>query len=426
MLNSIWLLGDRILRLGLGFFVSLQVTNYLGTAQHGLMTACMAFAALFSPFTSLGLDSIMVRELVAKPELRNRLMGTAFLLKLGGSLFAMLIGLAAGYWWFNGAELKLFIAFWQLLTFMVLSFDVVDLLYQSMRKSKYTVYAKTSSFILGSACRLWFLSMKAPLIWFVMIQFGEFALAMVFGVSMLFRQGLSVFNWRWDFSLAKKLLSESWMVALSAFVILMYMRIDAVMIEWLVGASETGIYAAAVRISEVWYFIPLAIVSSVVPSVVQAYQTNKELAQAKMQRLLDTMTWVAIAAGVSVTLTAKYIVMLYKPEFARAADVLVVHVWAGLFVATGSAATHYLILQGMAKFNFYRTLAGAVSNVLLNLVLIPLYGGLGAAIATLISYAISDYFSNALNPETRPLFRMILRSYQVPRLLKELRKPAAG
>lgn len=422
MLNSFWLLGDRLLRLGVGFLVSLQVTNYLGTDQYGLMSACMAFAALFSPLTHLGLDSILVRELVSEKHDSRVLLGTGFGIKFMGSSMAMLLGLAAGFFYFQGNTRDLFISFWSLVTFLVLSLDVIDLLYQSQMKSKYTVYAKNASFLIGSGFRLWFLYLQAPLLWFVIVQFAEFALAMCIALFIYWRRGGSIFQWKFSWPLARVLVRESWVVALSGFVILLYMRIDTVMLKSLVGASETGIYNAAVRLSEVWYFVPLAIISSVMPAILKAYNENPELADAKMQRLLDTMTGVALLAGTAVSLTAHYIIKIYKEPFWPAADILVVHIWAGLFVAVGSACSHYLIMKKLSHVNLYRTTAGALANIALNFWLIPLYGGLGAAIATLISYSISDYFSNLFNASTRPLFGMIMQSYNLPRILLQLRK----
>lgn len=418
-LNTFWLVGDKIVRLGIGFFVSLQVTNYLGTSQYGLMSACMSFAALFSPLTHLGLDSILVRELVKKPEQRNVYLGTGFLLKLGGSSLALVAGLIGGYLLYDGDHLSEYLVFWQLCSFLVLSFDVVDLLYQSMIKSKYTVYAKNLSFLIGSGLRLYCLFLESPLIWFAIIQFAEFAMAMVFSFFILLRQGISPFHWTFDKALAKKLVAESWVVAISSFVILLYMRIDLVMTEKLVGTAEAGIYQAAVRLSEVWYFIPLAVISSVMPTIIKAYQTDEPLAHKKLQRLFDILTWVSLSVGVTIQFTAHWIIKVYKPEFAAAADILVLHIWAGLFVGIGTACSHFYILRGMSKINFYRTLAGATSNILLNLWLIPRFGGWGAALATLISYSISDYFSNLFIPRTRYLFGMFLQAYNLPRIIRQ-------
>jgi PST family polysaccharide transporter len=383
------------------------------------MSTCLAFAALFSPLTHLGLDSILIRELVSKPEQRNTLLGTGFAVKFCGSSVALVLALIAGYYHFKGEILNEYIIFWQMFSFLALSFDVVDLLYQSMVKSKYTVYAKNLSFIIGSAFRLYFLWIKAPLLWFVIVQTSEFALAMVFGLYFLFRQGMSPFKWNINWPLARKLVSESWVVAISSFVIMLYMKIDQVMTESIAGKAEAGIYQAAVRLSEVWYFIPLAVVSSVMPSIIKAYQTDVNLAHAKLQRLFDVLTWIALSAAITMQFAAPYIIKVYKAPFWPASNILVLHIWAGLFVSLGSASSHYFIMRGLSKLNFYRTLAGATSNILLNIWLIPIYGGWGAALATLISYAISDYFSNLFIPKTRHLFGMFISAFNLPRIVME-------
>lgn len=420
--NTIWLLSDRIIRLTLGFYVSLQVTNYLGKDQYGLMSGAMAFAVLFAPLTNLGIDSLIVRELVKTPERRNELLGTGLVIKLIGSAFALLVGSAASYFYFDANTLKAFISFWQLLTFFVLSFDVIDLLYQSVVKSKYTVYAKNSALLITSATRLIFLSLKAPLLWFVYAQFGEYVIALLIGLFILLKQGISPLHWSFNKSVAKTILKESWMLALSGFVILIYMRIDQVMVSKLVGDGETGIYTAAVRISELWYFIPLAITSSTLPNIIKARELGGDLYLKKFQRLFDLLIWLSIIVGIGTQLLGQWAIeLIYKPEYHPAGSILILHIWAGIFVSFGSASVHYYIVNGKSHLNFWRTLAGAASNVILNFFFIPSMGGIGAALATVISYGVSDVVGHLFFAESRVLIPMFLKAFNPFGVLKRLK-----
>jgi PST family polysaccharide transporter len=192
---------------------------------------------------------------------------------------------------------------------------------------------------------------------------------------------------------------------------MIYMRIDVVMLKVMQGDTAVGIYAAATRVSEVWYFIPTAIVSSVSPSIIRA-RGNHALYYSRLRRLFSLMSLTAIVIGSGIALMSHWIIhILYSNAFVAAGPVLAVHIWASVFVFLGVAQAPWDVAENLLKLGFYRTLSGAVSNVLLNLVLIPRYGPLGAAVATVISYAVSGVFANAFNARTRPIFLMQLKSF---------------
>lgn len=422
--NAGWLVGDKLLRLGGGVFISIKITNYLGAAQYGLMNAAMAFATLLLPLTNLGLDSILVRELVSRPEQKNLLLGSAWLLKFMGSLLALVLGLTAAWFWFEHDAVATAIAGLQLLTFLVLSLDVLDLYYQSKVKSKYPVYARNIAFVIFAGIKIWLLVHKAGLMAFVIAQTAEYVAALLIQLLIFNRQGASIFQWKFSKGLMRRLLSDSWMQALSTLVILIYMRTDQVMLKKIVGDAETGIFSAAVRLSEVWYFVPNAIVASVAPALVAAYAGgNRALFLAKLQRLFTTMIWLGIAVALFTQLLAQPVInLLYKPEFAEAGQILVLHIWTGVFVSFGVASVQYFIIINETRYNFYRTLAGALANVGLNLLLIPKMGAVGAAIGTLVSQAVSTTFSTLFFKDSRLLFFMFVKALNPQNLIERGRK----
>jgi PST family polysaccharide transporter len=192
--------------------------------------------------------------------------------------------------------------------------------------------------------------------------------------------------------------------------IMVYMRIDMVMLKFMQGDIAVGVYATATRISEVWYFMATAIVSSVAPAIIRS-KDNPTIYYERMGKLFSLLSLIALVLGCGMALSAHWIIrVLYTDAFRAAAPVLAVHVWASIFVFLGVAQGPWDISQNLLKLSFYRTLAGAVGNVLLNLVLIPKYSAMGAAIATVISQAIAGVFANALDRRTRPIFVLQLKS----------------
>jgi PST family polysaccharide transporter len=184
-----------------------------------------------------------------------------------------------------------------------------------------------------------------------------------------------------------------------------------VMLKLMQGDRAVGIYSTASRISEVWYFIPTAIVSSVSPAIIRV-KDNPVVYYGRIGKLFSLMTLIAVFIGSGIALSAHWIIhTLYSDEFSAAAPVLAVHIWASVFVFLGVAQGPWNISEDLMKLGLYRTLAGAVTNILLNLLLIPMYSSMGAAIATVISYAIAGIFANAFDARTRPIFILQLRSF---------------
>jgi len=170
------------------------------------------------------------------------------------------------------------------------------------------------------------------------------------------------------------------------------MRIDQVMLQEMIGSEAVGQYSAAVRISEAWYFIPMVISNSLFPAIVNAKKQSEELYYARLQRLYDLMVWMSIAIALPMTFLSDWVVnLLYGSAYSQAGSVLMIHIWAGVFVSLGLSFGKYLLVENYTNKYFNRTLIGAVANIILNYFLIPRYGIKGAAIATLIGQFIANY-----------------------------------
>jgi PST family polysaccharide transporter len=409
--NAWWLFLDKILRMGVGLVINVQLTNYIGTAGNGLFNYAVMFVGMFYPLVTLGMDTIVVRELVNHPENKETILGTDLILRLCGGAFCFVVSPLL-LWFLRPGEISLFyMVLLQLSTIFFLAFDVIELYYQSYIKSKYTVYARNTGFIISAVYKIVLLVQGATLPWFAAALTLETFLGVVLQYYFFAKQGHRVFTWKWDWTLGKKLLREGYPLMLSGFVVLIYMRIDVVMIGQIAGDAEAGIYAAAFRISEIWFFIPYAIINSVIPSLVRSFQTDKALYFRQYQRLYDLLIWFSIIMGIGLALGSHFIIaLLYKPEFAAAANILIVHVWCGLFVAINTASSYHFTYEKQTRITLFKTGIGAATNVALNLLLIPKIGGIGAAWATIISYFIVALPSNYPFAAGRPMARLFVNS----------------
>lgn len=198
---------------------------------------------------------------------------------------------------------------------------------------------------------------------------------------------------------------------LSGLFITLYMRIDQVMLKNMIGEAENGIYAVAVRISELWYFIPVAFTASVFPAIVKSKEQSERLYRQRVQWMFDAMFLLSLTVALFFSLFADWLMtLLYDNRFPNAADILKVHAWSGIFVAVGVARGKWIITENLQRYTMLYLMTGAVLNVLLNLLFIPAYQGLGSAWATLIAYAVANLIVPGLFKDTRLAFFMFLKS----------------
>jgi len=411
LINTGWLFGDKILRMGMGLLVGVWVARYLGPAQFGLLNYAMAFVALFSSVAILGLNGIVVRDLVQDPSTAETTMGTAFVLSVLGGLSAFGLSLLAISYARPDDELAKFIVVLLSLLMVLKATDVVRYWFESQVQSKYVVSIENGVFLVFSAVKIGLILASAPLMAFVWAIFAEALIVSVGLLGVYAWRGGKLRAWHFQFIRAKVLLKDSWPLILSSLAIMVYMRIDQIMLGQMLGDEAVGIYSAAVRISEVWYFIPMAITASVFPSIIAAKKKSESLYYERLQKLFNVMAMLALAVAIPMTFLSDWVVtLLFGTVYHQAGSVLAVHIWAGIFVFLGVASGNWFLIEGLQRYAFYRTLLGAAVNVGLNVILIPKFGVIGAAWATVVSQACASMFFNVFNSKTRPVFFMQCKS----------------
>ena len=408
--NTSWLLGERALRIAVSLFVGIYVARYLGPERFGLLSYALSFVGIFVALATLGLDEVVVRELIKTPEQREKILGSSFLLKLVGTLLmwaAILVAIPLTENDLQTNILIIIIAFGTVFQ----ALNVIDLNFQAKVKSKYVVHAQFVQLIISSIVKIILVVNEAPLIWFASVySLDVIVLAMGLVFAYLYN-GDNIFSWKWSFETSKYLLHDSWPLIFAGVVISVYMKIDQVMIKEMLGAKEVGLYAAAVKLSEAWYFIPMAIASSLFPAIINAKVYQKEVYYQRLQKLYDLMVWIAIAIALPTTFLSTLVVeFLYGKEYLGSSSVLIIHIWTAVFVFLGVASSKYLLAENFIKKTFYRTFIGALLNIIMNYYLIGIIGIQGAAISTLVSHFFAAYFYDILDKDLRIMFIMKTKS----------------
>ena len=412
--NIGWLFFDKIVRMGIGLLVGVWVARYLGPERFGLLNFAAAFAGLFSPLSTIGLPSIVVRDLIRDPESKEESLGAAALLQFAAGLFSYAMLVAVIFWLRpEDALAKTMVAIIGTLLLFKVS-DVAVYWFESQVQSKYTVWVQNGVFLVFATIKIGLILSHSTLIAFAWAMMAE---AGIVAIVMLVVLGLREPQLRYlhfSFDRAKYLLVNSWPLLLAGVAITIYVKIDQIMLGQMMGDQSVGIYSSAVRISEVFYFIPVMVTASVFPSVMDAKKQSETLYYDRLQKLFNLMVWISIVVALSMTfLSSEIIKLLFGAAYATAGPVLSVHIWAATFVFLGVASSQWYIVENRQILSLQRAALGAFVNVILNLLLIPKYGVIGAAWATVVSYGVADMFFDLIHKDTRKIFKMKIYAFHL-------------
>lgn len=410
--NTGWLMLGRVGSMAIKMVSTMLVANYLLPAKNGIFSASVSYIYLFAAVASLGLDSFIVKELHQYPQKRDTILGTSFALKIGAGLICLpLIYMA--WQFFPLTNVPYLFVFILSFTGLFQSLTIIDAYFQSEVKSKYIMQVQIIGNVISAAIKIALIFVfSAELIYFFYAYAFDILLLSIGYFLVYEKQGLHLLNWNFDWQLGKKLLAMSWPLIISGIMVSVYMKIDVIMLNELLGDggnTASGAYATVVMFSEALNFVPVVIVSSLFPAILNARRDDPIRYQKRLQDLFNLMVWLSLAFAIVISIGSPLIYKSFKPQFATAAPVLAVHVWGSIFVFLGVASSQFLITEGYNKLTFVRTGIGAIINIFLNFILIPKIGMMGAAVATVIAYFTAT-FSILFIPKTRQQGIMMLKS----------------
>lgn len=399
----------------LRFFVGVWMVRYLGPENYGIYSYAVSIAALLETFTTLGLNQIVIRECSRDRYENDRVLATAFWLR-GIAAVVVVTVLAAVILrveddWLTRTAVLVVAGRMFFNTSLV-----ADLWFQSQIQSKYSVYARSVANLAAAGLQVAAILAGTDVLVFLAILTVQSVIQAIGFAVAIRRLGPPLTRLLPSKALSRTLLKDSWPLMISAFSTMVYMKVDQIMIKNMTGQAEVGIYASAVKLSELWYFIPVAIANSVFPEIVRSREDlSTSEYMGRIQKFYDVMAGLAYAVAIPVSLAAPYVVpLVLGEEYVEASYILQIHVWSFIFIALGVARGKWLVAENLTKYAMMATVVGAATNIGLNLFLIPMQGGYGAAWATLISYAIYAYVTLALTPPTRKAFVQLSKAIVAP------------
>ena len=414
----------RFVRLALNVVIIGMLGRFLGEHEMGQLLTAQATIAVLLCFAELGFARITVRELVRDPEDEARTIGaTLYTRMMAGTV--MLAALGLGTLGMARDERLLLLAYGLLLPTHGLA-EIGSWL-EARGQLARASWAQLWAFVAGSAITIMGVLLKAPLIVFPLAYVAECWLVSYFQMGILHNVGGRMGEWRWTSRRALELLRESWPEMAAQIALVLLYRIDTIMVKAIEGAEAAGVYGAAVRVSEVLYFLPAALAGVALPQLVELKKRDSRQYEKRFADYFAVSLLIAIGGAAFLYFAAQPIIhVLWKGRFADSADILMIHAWAFIPYCLGVARTQYLTAESKLWANLPSVALALAVNVALNLVWIPKWSGAGAAWATLVAYTVAWVVTSFVLPGVRSVATLKLRSFiQLPALLIEFARRSA-
>lgn len=408
----------RVLRLALNVLLIGLLGRYLGEGGMGRLLSAQAMIAVLLCLAELGFARISVRELVRHREDEAQTFGATFYTRLlAGAI--LLAGVAVISMGMDSTGRVLVLGYGLLLPTHALA-EVGSWL-EGRGLVVRSAWAQMWAFLAGALVVAAGLLLRAPLEFFPLAYVLECWIAGWLQWRIFRRHGGRVSSWRWSRRRALELLRESWPELGAQLALVLLFRLDTIMVQMLSGSEQAGVYGAAVRISEVLYFVPTALAGVVLPQLIELQKLSRPRYESRFADYFGMTLLLAVIGAAALVVASPVIVRaLWEGQFGGSAAILAIHAWALIPYSLGVARTQFLAAEGRLWANLPSVLLAVVVNVLLNWLWIPRWAGLGAAWATLVSYSIAWVATSFVLPQVRPVVALHGRSLvQLPRLLGE-------
>ncbi len=413
--NTLWLFAEQVLRMVAGFLVGVWVARYLGPEKFGLFSYALAFVFIFQGIAKLGLDGIVVRDLVREPEKRDVYLGTSFWLKLLGGVITFLIIaiilfiqsiLTSNFF----SETNIYIL---IIAFGIIfqSFEVIDFYYQAMVQAKYISIRRIIQLIFSSIIKICLVLIGADLIWFVLVSLFDIISLSIMGWLIYRSQGLPNFVRYFDIGIGKKLLRDSWPLLLSSVAVMIQARIDQVMLKQFVGLRELGNYVVALNIIEVLGFIPMILHQSLLPAVVNAREKSKEIYYNRLLNYYRLMFSLFLIVFIILFFYGDVIIIsLYGDKYVIASQIISIMAFRIFFAYMGVAKSAFITTENLFRYSLITSIVGAILNVILNYILIQQFKIIGVILSSFISFFITIFLFDFFYSRTRINFILMMQA----------------
>ncbi len=398
--NTMWIMSERIIQMLISLVVGVISARYLGPSNYGILNYGASLVTLFTSISQLGLENVIIKELIEKRSENGKIIGTAMVMRLISSALSIICIAIIVLILKPNDSVILLVTILQSFALAFQIYEILDFWFQSNLNSKYVSIAKAIAYVVVAVYKILLLIFGKSVEWFAISTTLDYLLILSIMLLMYKRNKGQKLNVSFDYG--KSLFKQSYHFIISGLMITLYMQMDKIMIGNYINQNAVGLYSAATTISTMWGFIPTAIINSMRPVIIEASKESEKL-YLKRQRLLYAITfWMGIFFALAITIFSNIIInILYGKEYQGATIALMISAWYPTFAYLGTARTPWIVINNKNKYSKKYVFWGAITNFLLNMLLIPKMGINGAAVATLICQFIVAIVAPAFYKETR-------------------------
>jgi O-antigen/teichoic acid export membrane protein len=406
--NMSWLMGGKVINMILSFFVSLATARYLGPANLGSIKYVAAYVSFFSSITSLGLSVIVIKEVASEKEDANCVVWTGVFLRFVTAVASTIAVVAFFAVAKSDDPLLLPIAALESLAILASAFDTFMYWFQGKLLGKYVSIAGVIAYLAMSLYRLYLLARGADILWFAFAtSVDTLVLALVLTIFYIRENG---FHPCVSLPLGKRLLKQSYHYMISGLIAILYSRIDQIMLGEMLDSTSVGLYGAALDIAGYWGMIPSAFIQSISPILYKNAAEDHGIFRKRLRQSYAGIWFLNVCWSVGISVFSRWVIrLLYGAEYLGAKNALVIVVWYSGIASLGSLTQVYLATENKNKYVNYFAVAGLVTDVVLNALLIPRFGIEGAAVATLATYCVIHIVMPLVIRDTREAGMLILQ-----------------
>lgn len=416
--NAGWIIGCRIIQSLLGMVVSMLTARYLGPSNFGLINYAASITAFFVPLVNLGFNSVLVYEITNTPEEEGNILGTTIALSVLSSLLCIL-GVISFSYIANGNEIETIIVC--AIYSVMLIFQATELIrywFQAKLLSKYSAIVSLFAYFFVSVYKIIMLVFQKSVYWFAASHTLDYLIISVCLVVVYKYIGGNKLCFR--LKTAKRILSKSKFYIVSAMMVTIFAQTDKVMLKLMIDDAATGFYSAAVSCASISSFVYTAIIDSFRPVIFQNHKENRDAFELSLKRLYSIIIYISIIQCIVMSLFSKLIILiLYGKAYYPSIIPLKIVVWYTTFSQLGNVRNVWMLANNLQRYLWIINLSGAVTNIILNAILIPLFGVNGAAIASLATAIFTNFIVGFIIRPIRENNHLMIESLN-PRLLVDM------
>lgn len=421
--NAGWLIGGHIAQMLISFIVSILTARYLGPDNYGLISYGTAYISFFTSFCTLGINAIIVKELINNRENEGKIMGTAIGLKAISSFLSAITIVLLVFFIDKGDPVAIKVVAICSLGLILKVTDVFTYWFQSYLKSKITAIVGLIGYLVISIYKVILIVTMQSVYWFAFsTSLDYFLVGFILWLIYKKQKGQKLVFSRFY---AKKLLKSSWNFILPSLMVSIYAQTDKFMLKQMLGDSEVGFYATAVALTNMWGFVMQAIIDSLNPSIMEDHKANNREKYIQKNKLLYAIVfYVSMIVSLLYCLLSKpMIYILYGEAYLPAYMPLCVITWYSAFSYLGVARNTWVVCENKQKYLIWLYISAATTNIILNLILIPYAGVVGAAFASLLAQVMSSIiapcFIKSMRPNAILMFEAIILKGILPKKSKD-------